>query len=96
MVNPSWKNWSAHLEDALWAYRTAYKTPIGTSPFWLVFGKACHLPVELEHNAFWALKALYLDFSASAEKRLMDLNELEEFRLDAYSSASLYKERTKR
>ena len=96
MVNPSPKNWSMHLDDAMWAYRTAYKMPIGTSPFRLIYGQACHLPIELEHNAFWALKGINLDYSTGACKHLMGLNELDEFRFEAYRNASLYKERTKR
>ncbi|XP_013607944.1 PREDICTED: uncharacterized protein LOC106314650 [Brassica oleracea var. oleracea] len=55
------KDWSNKLDDALWTYRTAYKTPLGTTTFNLVYGKACHLPVELEYKALWAIKLLNFD-----------------------------------
>ena len=63
------KDWSSKLDDALWAYRTAFKTPIGLSLFQMVYGKACHLPVEMEHKAYWALKFLNFDETLSREKR---------------------------
>ena len=50
------KGWKSKLPDALWAYQTTYKTPIGMSPFELVYGKTWHLPVELEHKAHWAIR----------------------------------------
>nr|GEW95741.1 reverse transcriptase domain-containing protein [Tanacetum cinerariifolium] len=49
-------SWSEKLDDASWAFRTAYKTPITCTPYKLVYGKSCHLPIELEHKAYWALK----------------------------------------
>jgi len=95
-IKPSRKDWSTKLSDALWAYRTAYKTPIGMSPYKLIFGKNCHLPVELEHRAYWALKELNINMDEAGKKRLMDLEELEEMRDAAYENAKLYKEKTKK
>ncbi|XP_055835220.1 uncharacterized protein LOC129903697 [Solanum dulcamara] len=94
-VNANKTAWAKKLDDALWAYRATLKTPIDMSAYQLVFVKACHLPVELEHKALWALKKLNLNWSKDVHMRLGQINEMDEFCLRAYESASLYKERMK-
>ncbi|GJR18566.1 reverse transcriptase domain-containing protein [Tanacetum coccineum] len=86
----------AIINDALWAFRTAYKTPIGCTPYKLVYGKACHLPIELEHKAYWALKHTNFDIKTAGDHRKVQLNELNEHRDHAYENSLIYKEKTKR
>nr|GFC07198.1 reverse transcriptase domain-containing protein [Tanacetum cinerariifolium] len=89
-------SWSKKLDDALWAFRTAYKTPIGCTPYKLVYGKSCHLPIELEHKAYWALKHVNFDLKTVGDYRKLQLNELNELRDQAYENSLIYKEKTKK
>nr|GFA43386.1 DNA-directed DNA polymerase [Tanacetum cinerariifolium] len=89
-------SWSDKLDDALWAFRTAYKTPIGCTPYKLVYGKAFHLPIELEHKAYWALKQANFDIAVAGDHQKVQLNELNELRDQAYENSLIYKEKTKR
>nr|GFB19276.1 reverse transcriptase domain-containing protein [Tanacetum cinerariifolium] len=96
MVGENRALWSDKLEDALWAFRIAFKTPIGCTPYRLVYGKSCHLPLELEHKAFWALKHANFDLKTAGDHQKLQLNELSELRDQAYENSLIYKERTKK
>nr|GFB76472.1 protein NYNRIN-like [Tanacetum cinerariifolium] len=78
------------------AFRTAYKTSIGCTPYRLVYGKACHLPHEIEHKAYWVLKHTNFDLRTAGDHRKLQLNELSELRDQGYENSLIYKERTKK
>nr|GEX33393.1 reverse transcriptase domain-containing protein [Tanacetum cinerariifolium] len=92
-VGENYASWSNKLDDALWAFRTAYKTPIGCTPYKLVYRKACHLPIELEHKAYWALKHANFDLQTVGDHRKVKLNELRD---QAYENSLIHMEKTKR
>nr|GEU77767.1 reverse transcriptase domain-containing protein [Tanacetum cinerariifolium] len=96
IVGENRASWSDKLDDALWDFRTAYKTPIGCTPYKLVYKKACHLPIELEHKAYWALKHANFDLQTAGDHKKVQLNELNELRDQAYENSLIYKEKTKR
>nr|GEX60867.1 reverse transcriptase domain-containing protein [Tanacetum cinerariifolium] len=83
-VGENHASWSDKLDDALWAFRTAYKTPIGCTSYKLIYGKACHLLIELEHKAYWALKCANFDLQTVGNPHKVQLNELYELRDQAY------------
>ncbi|GJU41424.1 reverse transcriptase domain-containing protein [Tanacetum coccineum] len=89
-------SWSDRLDDALWAFHTAYKTPIGCTPHKLVYGKSCHLPIKLELRAYWTLKHANFDLKTAGDHRKLQLNELNELCDQAYENSLIYKERTKK
>nr|GEW25776.1 reverse transcriptase domain-containing protein [Tanacetum cinerariifolium] len=86
-------SWSDKLDDALWAFRTAYKTPIKCTPYKLVYGKACHLSIKFEHKAYWALKHANFNLQTAGDHIKVHLNELRD---QAYENSLIYKEKTKR
>jgi hypothetical protein len=69
------KDWSKKLDEALWAYWTAHKTPIGMTPYEFIYGKSCHLPLELEHKEYLAIKEMNLDVDATRIKRRIQISE---------------------
>nr|GEY27461.1 reverse transcriptase domain-containing protein [Tanacetum cinerariifolium] len=92
----NWASWFDKLDDALWAFCIAFKTPVGCTPYKLVYGKACHLPIELEHKAYWCLKHYNFDLKTAGDQQKVQLNELNELRDQAYENSLIYKEKTKK
>ncbi|RDY01970.1 hypothetical protein CR513_14634, partial [Mucuna pruriens] len=93
MVNPSQNDWSQLLENALWVHKIVYRTPLGMSPYQIVFHKACHLPVEIEHQAYWAIKRCNMAYDQVGKERKLQLQELEEVHLEAYENSKIYKKK---
>nr|GEX84498.1 reverse transcriptase domain-containing protein [Tanacetum cinerariifolium] len=87
---------SDKLDDILWAFCTTYKTLIGCTPYKLVYGKSCHLPIELEHRAYWALKHVNFNLKTAGDHQKLQLNELSKLHDQAYENSVIYKERTKK
>nr|GEZ76210.1 reverse transcriptase domain-containing protein [Tanacetum cinerariifolium] len=85
--------WSDKLDDALWAFCTAFKTLIGCTFYKIVYRKSCHLPIELEHKAYWALKHANFNLKTTGDHQKLQLNELHD---QAYENSLIYKERTKK
>nr|GEU45158.1 reverse transcriptase domain-containing protein [Tanacetum cinerariifolium] len=89
-------SWTDKLDDALWAFRTTFKTHIGCTPYRLVYVKSCHLPLELEHKAYRALKHANFNLKTTGDHRKLQLNELHELRDQSYEKSLIYKERMKK
>ena len=95
VINSNKRDQSLRLNDFLWVYRTSYGTPFGMFPYRIIYAKACHLPLELEHKAYWGIKHLNMDMNAATEQKKLQLYELEELWLFFYENARLYRETIK-
>jgi hypothetical protein len=95
IVNRFRSDWQTKINDALWAYRIAFKNPMGMYPYKMVYGNPCHLPVELEHKTRWDVKQLNFELKTAGEKRILDLHMLDEWRNEAYETTRLFKEKVK-
>ena len=95
IIRTDGRDWEAKLPDALWAYRTAFNTPIGMSHLRIIYGKPCHLPIKLEHRAYWAIKNLNLSLDQAGKERLLQFQELQELQNESYQNAKIYQAKNK-
>ncbi|XP_027348039.1 uncharacterized protein LOC113859471 [Abrus precatorius] len=96
LIHPNRKDWSKLLDDTFWAQRIAYRTPLGMSPFRVVFGKACHLPLEIEHRSYWAVKSCNMTLKQAKKERKLSFQELDKLCLQAYENSRMYKEKVRK